>query len=123
MVFKPPIITVRIVAMVSFKANTLMINGSNVALMHKIVDVVEGPNGVLVLLDYSVGLNRNVFFVAPDGRVKWQIELFSDHPKAGAIPYTGVGFRENRLSAYNFAGFDCELDPETGAITKATFTK
>jgi hypothetical protein len=111
--------------MVSFNENTLTINGRSVRILHKIFDVAEGPTGTLVLLDPNVGLNQNVFFLSPEGRVKWQIELFSEHPDMinGPQSYSGIWNDNGRLTVLNTLGFLCEVDPETGCITQRTYAE
>lgn len=110
--------------MIEFNGRNLKLpNGRSITLMREIKEVVESPHGVLVMVNWDEGYYRNVFLVGYSGEFKWQIELFSNHPKAGSIPYTGIWNKSGLLAAYNSAGVYCELDAETGKVTKKEFVK
>jgi hypothetical protein len=112
-------------AMMSFKGNKLIFYGHVVTLMHKIDKIVEIPQGLLVLTEFSSWKNdRNAYLVGRDGVVKWQIEQVGTDPKAGPQPYTGIGIdKDGNIHAHNWAGFACLIDIETGKIISKKMVK
>jgi hypothetical protein len=73
----------------------------------------------IVLKKPAVGDSpRNVFRVASDGKVLWQIA-----PNLGEYKqsYVEIYFRESMLIAYNFDSCEYEVDLETGNIKMHEF--
>jgi hypothetical protein len=104
----------------------LRVGGVETMFPYEIKNAIETPYGVIVLVHYvDPKLDRNIYLVDPAGTVKWQVEKFSDQPsvKEGAQPYTSIALIDGKLVAFNFMGFDCEINPESGVIIDADFVK
>lgn len=84
---------------------------------------VPGSEDAIVLVPYEAGpMDRafqNLLRCRPDGSVVWRAEL----PDRGADTYVSVDWRHGALVANSWSCFLTELDPETGKIRSATFTK
>ena len=64
----------------------------------------------------------NLVRVSPDGEIRWRAMPPALEPGAHD---SWVAFRAKSggLSANSWSGFYCKIDPETGAIVSAEFTK
>jgi hypothetical protein len=86
----------------------------------KIALPVEGSSDVIALLDAgSGGTFRNLVRVGPDGTVRWEADLpRRDHDYYGYVAWNG-----DQLVATSFSSHTVTIDPDTGAIMRAEFTK
>ena len=68
--------------------------------------------------------NENIYCIDNEGKLLWQVESKDNFPNP-IHPYTGIRLDEKtgELWAYNWNGFDCQLDIETGKVLKQIFTK
>jgi hypothetical protein len=91
---------------------------------------VPVSDDVVLLLDDSrddlddQSKRRNLLRVDSKGSVVWQADLpdvrgYTD----GADAYVAVAWRKGKLTAYTWSCFFVELNPKSGQILKATFTK
>jgi hypothetical protein len=103
---------------ISFDKNELHINGNRVSFLAPIDSVVQVENGVVVLLAAMTKQSeQNVFFVNPDGSVKWQIQHLGMPKEVGYQGYTYIGLdSDGVLEANNFRAVLCKVDMETGQI-------
>jgi hypothetical protein len=107
----------------TFKGRMVMIDDHEWEAEYPILAAREVQGLVCLIFDFMAFPNhrqaQNLRAYTPDGHSVWTAE----HPtNETADCYTG--FIESRtLGAYNFAGFNCELDPLTGKLQKAVFTK
>lgn len=86
---------------------------------------VEAFDDCLVVLligeDGYFPINENIFGVSYDGKILWQIEKV-EHVNRDS-PYTGMSKKDNLLLAYNWDGFDYQINPKTGKIINRKFVK
>jgi hypothetical protein len=81
---------------------------------------VEGSSDVIALLEAGTGGTfRNLVRVGPDGTVRWAADL----PRRDHDYYGYVGWSGHELVATSFSSHTVALDPDTGAILRAEFTK
>jgi hypothetical protein len=83
---------------------------------------VEGLNGErIVVLDWEERPPKfcNLIKVARDGTVLWTATPY--HPLEGV--WSHVSFKDGRLVAYNYSGFEDLIDYDTGRILHRTFAK
>jgi hypothetical protein len=81
-----------------------------------VVEVLELSNMVVVRTDPKPGScdNQNVFGVAADGRILWQVtpqpQIYDDSP------YTGITFASDGVKLSNWDGSELIVDAATGFI-------
>jgi hypothetical protein len=83
---------------------------------------VPGSDDRIVLFEYPEGDgdSRNLVRMTSEGHVVWRAEL----PDPGSNDaYVEVRWRDGRLTANSWSCFLVELDPDTGQLLSATFTK
>jgi hypothetical protein len=109
---------------VSFRGHELIVGSNKLAFLTEIFRVMPVPCGTIVLLKaISDREKRNVFFVADDGKVKWQIENFSEEPLSLYSGWVDISYKNGELIGYNWLGYECKIDLETGKILERIFTK
>ena len=88
----------------------------------EIVETVRTPVGLLVREDYYhyPASESNLYMVGTDGTVLWFAErASSDDCYANPIRMTDSG----TIKCASWKCFDCEIDPRTGKLLNAQFTK
>ena len=61
--------------------------------------------------------NRNVWAFDANGNKIWEIEAIREATILGqSAPYTALKIRDEKIYAFNWVGYDCEIDPLTGKI-------
>lgn len=102
---------------ISFKEKELSINGHKMKFHDPIETVLDAGNGAVVLLiPKPESTEQNIFFINPDGSIKWQIQHKSI-PNAGYQGYTSVRINaDGSLEAMNALGSLCRVDMETGKV-------
>ena len=61
--------------------------------------------------------NRNVWAFDANGNKIWEIEAMPSASLPGqAAPFTALEIRNGKIYAFNWVGYDCEIDPLTGKI-------
>jgi hypothetical protein len=61
--------------------------------------------------------NRNVWAFDANGNKIWEIEAIREATILGqSAPYTALEIRNGKIYAFNWVGYDCEIDPLTGKI-------
>jgi hypothetical protein len=74
--------------------------------------------------DAPVEKFQNLVRISPSGEIVWRAELPHDPDLTdGFDAYVYVAWHEGRLTANSFSCFRVELDPATGLIVSAEFTK
>ena len=101
----------------------ILVNGEYWDLSRPILDACQIGNRVFVIFDYMSCPRRtqakNMVAFDLQRNELWTAE----HPTDQATD-TYVNFiSEEPLRACNFAGFDCKIDPATGRLLHAEFTK
>ncbi len=104
------------------KEGSLFLSGKKIWFPSAILEFLQFDDGVAILLDYSSGDDRNVFFLNLDGTIRWQIPLPGYAPNEQK-PFTGINSDDGELSAYNGVGYLHFLDKKTGETLKCVFTK
>ena len=103
----------------------LFIGGKFVGLPYAVCEVVECGSLLAVRVEPPIGVifNRNVFAVARDGKVLWQIAE-SPHGTEADKPYIVI-FRDKDegLIAANWNGVDYLVNLECGGISTKAFNK
>jgi hypothetical protein len=110
--------------MATFEDHTLNYNGHDLTFLYRIFKIAEVADGCLVMLTWAhQNCSRNVFFVDPEGQIKWQIQRLGDPNCFEEVPYTGFTYASGELRIYNSIGVSCGVDLETGLLTSAKVTK
>lgn len=103
----------------------LHVAGRTAGLRFPVAEVLDLDSGLVVRVDVPPGehLNRNVYFVDPDGSIAWQIEE-SPHGTQTDRPFMKI-WREpgGEIRAGNWNGVDYRVDLHSGAIEPAAFPK
>ena len=61
--------------------------------------------------------NRNVWAFDANGNKIWEIEAMPSASLPGqAAPFTALEIRNGKIYAFNWVGYECEIDPPTGKI-------
>lgn len=102
---------------IDVRDNILTVNGQIVPFAHTIRQVIEHPEGILVLLPpTAIRQGQNIYFVRYDGTTLWQVEplgLFED------VGFTGFNSVEvssdGQIEAESF-GVHCRINTKTGKI-------
>jgi hypothetical protein len=110
---------------ITFKGHDLIIGESTVTFILPVMQVIESANSVIVRLEAILGRDdRNIYSVRYDGSLKWQVEPFvKDDPSSSHCPWAGIDIVDSKLIGYNWLGYTCKIDLETGKILEKLFTK
>src|SRR5262245_12486852 len=87
------------------------------------VQPMQAPDRAIVLLDYlarPTGPNQNLICVDCDGRVVWQAALPTSSSPESFVSFELLG---DQLFANCWSGWRVAIDPTTGDILRAAFTK
>ena len=87
-------------------------DGSFVVLMEMANDCRDLPECEVI---------HNVYRIAPDGRVLWQIS--APPPVRPGTPFTNIYFTDGRLRAFRFDCYEHDVDLETGESVIHDFLK
>ena len=98
-------------------------SGGLVRFERPVLEATEVEDVTVVVLDPGCeqSVSRNVYGVANDGGIRWQIAPY-DFPH-GPTPYTGVYVQDGVLFAYNRCGAECRIDAKTGNILSTELIK
>jgi hypothetical protein len=80
-----------------------------------LLDPESRPDGVLDWHPF-----RNVVRLSPQGEVRWRAEVLPQETTVKC--WLGMRFDDNRLTVWTYS-YLCELDLESGLVTRSTFTK
>jgi hypothetical protein len=99
--------------------------GKSIEFDFKIHKSIAINDKIIILLDSpDKGIyNQNIFAVAFDGNLIWQVEKSPDLDLIGYCPYTGLYREGSDIVGYNWCGFRITIDTETGKIMNILFTK
>jgi hypothetical protein len=98
-------------------------HGSPLGLPVEEVHPLQGAARAVVLLDYiagPTGPKRNLICVDRDGQVVWQAALPTSSSPESFVSFELLG---NELFANSWSGWRVAIDPGTGDIRGAEFTK
>lgn len=115
--------------------STVTIGGKEVDLQLRVDQAVEFNGKTIVVVSHfelppdDPNFGRNVIAFNGDGSEAWRIKPFWHKVKArdGSMvpdPYDGLRIDKNgKLIAFQGIGYRCELDPKTGEIINAEYTR
>ena len=110
---------------VSFNQKTLLVNDGEfkVAFEYPITKILQLESVIVVLIEPPINktFNENIFCISYGGKILWQVIPF-DHFEQDN-PYTGIMQKEGRLFAYNWDGFEYQIDLKTGEILNREYVK
>lgn len=110
--------------MFKFSRNSLTCaTGGQVRFQYDIEKVIPFANLIVVLLKIppDTVCNENVFGVAMNGSIEWQIEKVL--PSTDDSPYINIKKYANGLDAYNWSGLRARVHLETGKVVHKQITK
>lgn len=106
----------------SFRGNLLSVCGNELSLPHKILDAGRFSSGIAVVFDYmefdEERRCENLWAIDSSGNRLWVAEA----PDSPANAYVNL-VSSKPLKAWNFACFLCTLNPVSGRLVEAEFTK
>ena len=110
-------------ATATFSNDIVTVAGRSWAVPYPIIDLKQIEDRVFIIYDPSSGPGHGRFHnleaFEVDGRRIWTAEQPVEEPSAVYLE-----FREgDGLWVWNFACYLCEIDPDTGRLLKARFTK
>jgi hypothetical protein len=108
----------------SFEANTLDVAGRAWSWRFPIADARLVDDVVVVIYDYMAGSSQNAAFPNVEGfdlsgRKLWTAE----HPTNGPADVYVEFIQLRPLILWNFACYRCTIDPATGKLLDAVFTR
>ena len=100
-----------------------ILSGLRVEFPWPVTKVVEFENAYVAMIepDTSSCFNENIFGVALDGKLLWQIEA-RRHVYADS-PYTYIGKSDDNAKLGNWDGDDLIVEPLTGKILNVRYSK
>jgi hypothetical protein len=117
---------------VSFSGKNLTLNGRTIAMAWPVLAAVEDGAKTFVLLDPDAYLAdpqykalhargvpalRNLIALGEDGKILWEGDL----PQAADYFYKITAVAP--LTVSSFSSYSCEIDPDSGKITRRVFFK
>jgi hypothetical protein len=105
----------------SIQENKLTIRGSEIVFNHKIKEVLEIADMLIVLIMRAKGItpNRNVFGISVSKKkIKWQIGKLFPQDNDENCPFVGIRYYNNQLYLNNWCDVYLIVDPLTGEINE-----
>ena len=106
----------------SFAGRVLTVDGKDIRMPHTILDAARFESGIAVVLDYmefeKAKRCENLWGFDLDANRLWVAEA----PDSPANAYVSL-VNSRPLKAWNFACFICTLEPSSGRLLDAEFTK
>jgi hypothetical protein len=106
----------------SFAGRVLTVDGKDIRMPHVLIDAARFESGVVVVFDYmefeKAKRCENLWGLDLDANRLWVAEA----PGSSANSYVSL-VSSKPLKAWNFACFICTLDPASGRLLEAKFTK
>jgi hypothetical protein len=110
--------------MIKAEGKRVLIDSYEWNTQYAILEAIEFDVIVIVIFDYLEFPNhrvaKNLCGFSRDGNNLWIAENPTTQSNDG---YTNFLKRENGLWVGNFAGYSCQIDPKTGKLIEAIFTK
>ncbi len=110
--------------MIKAEEKKIIVDGCEWNTKYTILDAIEFEDYVVVIFDYMEfpkhGVARNLFGFSREGKELWVAENPTTQSNDG---YTNFLKREKGLWVGNFAGYSCLINPKTGKLIEAIFTK
>jgi len=106
------------------ESHTFRIGDTEVELRNPVDDTTRMDGVVVVLLDVPTDEvdNRNVLGFSTDGERLWEIEPIDSGPSDDA-PYNNLTVRDGSVWVFNWAGYECRVDLETGELLEKNCTR
>jgi hypothetical protein len=108
----------------SYSGHTLSIEDVRLTFLVPVDSVFETPVGLLVQLKPISGADeKNIYMINFDGTTKWQIEPFVEEPHKSYAGYVSAEYKNDTLTVWNWLGFKCIVDINTGKLQEVINTK
>jgi hypothetical protein len=106
-----------------FEGDILVVGDKRLSMEYPIQDLIEHEEFVIVLYAYDsyqgAGQFSNLVAVDKDGEEIWKAE----HPTSDHVSAYVKLLKRDPLVAWNFAGYRCTINPDSGEIIEAVFEK
>ncbi|KFD38105.1 hypothetical protein AT05_11840 [Schleiferia thermophila str. Yellowstone] len=109
---------------ITFIENTIKLNDKELfKVPYKIKDVLKFNKVIVILSEYSEKEVLNIFGYDYSGNIMWQIDKKLENFNNIPTPYTGIYLQDDVLTAYNSAGYELQIDYNTGKVLNIDFIK
>jgi hypothetical protein len=110
--------------MLEFHSKKIIVNGHQWDTKHTVLDAVEFGDIIVVIYDYMEfpkhGVAKNLYGYSHEGHNIWIAENPTTQTNDGYVNFLKG---KKGLWVGNFAGYSCQINPKTGRLIEAIFTK